>query len=181
MMARASGAYASLPVPSFRAMRNQANDGGQGSHQDGAQADAAGSDHRLVHGHALLLQAVGELHDQNAVGDHDSHHHDHAHQRHDVQRGAGEHSISSTPVIPVGTASRMRTGSMKERNWATRIKIDRSDAKGTAPNQSCERSAHALHHPPQIHAHIRRVVLLRDDLVDRAGRRLPRSSPWVFT
>ena len=30
--------------------------------------------------------------------------------------------ISSTPVSPGGTASRIRNGSTKDRNWATRIR-----------------------------------------------------------
>ena len=41
--------------------------------------------------HSLLVKDVRELDDQNAVRDHDAGHHDDAHQRHDVERAAGEH------------------------------------------------------------------------------------------
>ncbi len=33
----------------------------------------------------MIVQDAGKLHDENAVGDHDSRHHNHSHERHDVE------------------------------------------------------------------------------------------------
>ena len=38
-------------------------------------------------------------------------------------------SVSNTPVIPGGTASRMMKGSTKDRNWATRIRYSSTTAR----------------------------------------------------
>ena len=87
MMARAIGVYCSPPSPSFMRHGNHADDGGERCHQNGPQTHAAGGDDRVEHGHALLFQLVREIDDQNAVGICDADQHQHAHQRHDVERG----------------------------------------------------------------------------------------------
>jgi hypothetical protein len=72
-------------VPSFSAIGQQAEDGGQRGHENGAKTDAARLGHGLAHGQAFILdQPVGELNDEDAVGDDDADHHDDAHERHDV-------------------------------------------------------------------------------------------------
>ena len=43
------------------------------------------------------MQDARELDDENAVRDHDAGHHDHAHQRHDVERAAGEQQDQHHP------------------------------------------------------------------------------------
>ena len=70
--------------------RNHAQQRGQRGHENGAKANPAGLHCGLKKRQALLVQNAGELDDQNAVRDHDAGHHNHAHQRHDVQRAAGE-------------------------------------------------------------------------------------------
>ena len=68
----------------------QANDGGQRSHQDGPQADAASVGHRFANAVSFAAQHVCEIHDQDAVGNHHALQHHDAHQRLNVQRGAGQ-------------------------------------------------------------------------------------------
>ena len=60
--------------------RNQTEHRGHRGHQNRAQSDAARVHHRVEQRHAIVLEPVGELDDQDAVGnDHPDHHH-HAHQ-----------------------------------------------------------------------------------------------------
>src|ERR1700733_11616555 len=66
----------------------QADDGGERGHEDGTEADAAGGDDGAMGGHALLEEGVGELDDEDAVGEGDADEHDDAHKGHDVDGGA---------------------------------------------------------------------------------------------
>src|SRR5260370_11461141 len=68
---------------------NQAKAGGERGHQNRAQANFARFDDGLLERQAAAVKDAGEFHDQNAIGDHDARHHDHAHERHYVQGGAG--------------------------------------------------------------------------------------------
>jgi hypothetical protein len=68
----------------------QADDGGERRHEDGAEADAAGRDDGAMGGHALLDEVMGELDDEDAVGEGDADEHDDAHEGHDVDGGAPE-------------------------------------------------------------------------------------------
>ena len=58
MMARASGAYCSLPASERKRHRNHAKNRGQRSHQDRAQAHAAGSRHRFLDRHAFFSAEI---------------------------------------------------------------------------------------------------------------------------
>ena len=122
MMARASGAYCSLPASSAERHGDHAQQRRQRGHQDRPQPHLQACTTRLQQRQALLVQDAGELNDQDAVRDDDAGHHDDAHQRHDVERAAGEKQDHTTPARPGGIAIRMMKGSMKEVNCAIRIR-----------------------------------------------------------
>ncbi len=90
MMARASGAYCSLPVPSFSAMgimpmmvaSEVIKMGRSRTRQEVITASSTDW--------PLLLQAMRELDDQDAVGGGDADQHQHAHERHHVQGCVGQ-------------------------------------------------------------------------------------------
>ena len=90
MMARAMGVYCSPPVPSFMAMgiipMMVASDviriGRRRTRQAVMTASTTDS--------PCSSELVREIDDQDAVGVRDADQHQHAHQRHDVQRGVGE-------------------------------------------------------------------------------------------
>ena len=90
MMARASGAYCSLPASSPSAMGIMPSSVASEVIRMGRRRTRHDSTRRFEQRHALLVQDAGELDDQNAVRHHDAGHHDHAHQRHDVERAAGK-------------------------------------------------------------------------------------------
>ena len=56
-----------------------------------------GLDRRFEERQPSLVQNAGELDDEDAVRDHDAGHHDDAHQRHDVERAAGEQQDHDYP------------------------------------------------------------------------------------
>ena len=61
---------------------HQAQDRGQGRHENGPQAGDAGLDDGLPAAHTLQPQLVDVVHQDNAVVDDDAHQHHKAHQRH---------------------------------------------------------------------------------------------------
>ena len=87
--ARASGAYDSLPSPSFKAIGiSPMIVASEVNQMD--QAHPAGFDYSFAHSPAFHLQMVSEFDNENAVRHRDSCQHHYSHQRHHVQRRACE-------------------------------------------------------------------------------------------
>ncbi len=88
-IARAKGAYDSLPSPSFNAIgispKIVASEVISTGRKPNTAAVATASRKGI-----LLREPMRELDDQNAVGNRDADHHHDAHQRHDIQAGAGQ-------------------------------------------------------------------------------------------
>ncbi len=81
MIARASGAYASLPVPNLSAIGIKPKTVASDVIRIGRKTDPARIHHRINQRHAVVFDAMRELDDEDAVrDDHADHHHD-AHQR----------------------------------------------------------------------------------------------------
>ena len=90
MMARAMGVYCSPPSPSFIAIgiipMMVASEVIRMGRRRTRQAVTMAS----VHRQSLLFELVREVDDQNAVGVRDADQHQHAHERHDVERGVSQ-------------------------------------------------------------------------------------------
>src|SRR5262249_60612594 len=80
-----------------------ARDGGQSGHGDGPQAAAARLNHRLFRGKPEPAESLIGVEKKNAVFSDDADHHDDAHERGNVERGAG------------GEQGKQRTESGKQR------------------------------------------------------------------
>ena len=81
------------------------------------------------------------------------------------------YSMSSTPVSPVGTASRISNGSTNDRNCATRIRYSSTSGQQQTEAEAAERRLHALHHAAQVDADAFRQLRLRTITLRMPGGR----------
>ncbi len=82
---------------------------------------------------------------------------------------------------PMGIASMIRNGSLKDRNCATRIR-NSSTTESDKPNgEAVERIVHSLHHAAQIDADVAGKFLSVEQMLLICAETLPRSSPEGVT
>ena len=84
---------------------------------------------------AFAPDALGERDQQNRIRHRDSDRHDRAHERLDVQRRAGDHSISSTPHSTAGIVSTMASASRDGLEVRRQQKKDRQYRQQQADSQ----------------------------------------------
>ncbi len=159
MMARASGAYCSLPVPSFSAMGTMpmmvASEvirmGRSRTRQDvitASSTDWPCSSRRCANSTIrMLLEAAMPTSIRTPISD----------ITFSVVWVSG--SITSTPMNPIGIASMMRNGSLNERNCATRIRNSSTTESDKPDREAVKRLVHPLHHAAQIDADVGRKLL----------------------
>ena len=169
MMARANGAYASEPVPNFKAMgikpRIVANEVIRMGRKRTRQAVPTASRKAL----ALGAQRAREFHDQNAVGNHDANHHDHAHERHDVEGRSGEQQHHNH------TGNAGRNGQQDDEGIDERLElrhqdqIDERNGKNQSKSKTSEGLIHALYRPAKIYVHAFGKLGVFQNLLNAAG------------
>jgi hypothetical protein len=138
---------------------------------------------------ALRPQGTGKLHDQDAVGDCDSGHHDNAHERHDIQRRSGDQQEQDH------AGESRRNGKQDDERIGERSKlghqnqVDQNDGENQADAEALERVMHVRHratnsdgnvsrplhlgqHTIDISAHLPEVLLLRHHVYIEASTQL---------
>src|ERR1035441_7519130 len=141
---------------------------GERGHENGAQPDLACPDQGLLEREVLLAQLARKLDDQDAVGNDDSSHHNHAHERHDVEGAVREpknqHYSRQAWRDRHQDDQRVDEGSeLRHQN-----QIDEHDGQHKTDGKAFERFLHADHGPEHIDPYIFRQRQVSDDLVDLA-------------
>ncbi len=119
--------------------RNHAGHGGQRGHHDGAQAALAGVDHGLFGVEAFAAELLIGVEQENAVLGDDADHHDEAHERGDIERGAGDEQREED----AGDGEQRRREHGDGRGEAAEFEEehheDKDDGEGEDDNQILER------------------------------------------
>ena len=118
------------------------------------QARATASANR----HPFLAVFAGYVDDQNAVRHHDAGHHDEAHQRHDVQRGAGEEQEQNH----AGDAGRNRQQDDERIDERGELRhqdeVDQHDGQKKSDAEALKRLLHGQDGTADLDAHIGREL-----------------------
>ena len=112
----ASGCSICEPAPKRERQRNHAGDRGQRGHHDGPQAALARVDHAVLGATALGAELLIGVEQQNAVLRHDADHHDQAHERRDVEGGAGDEQRQEDAEVESSADAMMAIGAAKAPN-----------------------------------------------------------------
>ena len=127
-----------------------------------------------------LLKVVSEIDNQNAVRVGDTDQHQHPHQRHNVQCAVGERQDDQHADKPHGNCQHDQEG-INERFELRRQDQEQQEKRNQEPEgKALKGSLHALDHPAQIHTHVGRNLLLRENIANGLVTR-PRSSPLGVT
>ena len=102
----------------------------------------------------LLLQPVRELDDQNAVRSGNADQHQHAHQRHHVERGVGERQDHQHADEAHGNRQHDQERIHERTELRHQDQVQQDDRQRKADGEALERRLHALHHAAQVDAHV---------------------------
>ena len=97
-----------------------------------------------VGGHALLDEVVGELDDEDAVGEGDADQHDDAHEGHDVERGAPEEEGEQDSAECGGKGEEDEEGIGKGAELRDEDEIEQEDGEDEANREAVEGGVHRL-------------------------------------
>ena len=167
--ARASGAYGFAALAQLQRHRQEADDGGERSHQDGTQADARRGDYRLAHAHAVLAQVAGEFDDQDAIGDGHADQDHETHERHYVHAGAGDIQNQQR------AGQSRRNGRENQQRIEERAKlrdqdeIEQHDGQREPDAEAMEALAHALYQTAEGDRDARGHLCVGGKIVNCAG------------
>src|SRR6266705_2769640 len=112
-----------------------------------------------------MVQVTRKFDDQNAVRNDDAHHHDHAHQGHDVQGGARgeqeqEHAGESWRNSEKNDERILPGGKLRDEN-----QVAEDARQNEADAETAERRTHALDRATKVHADAFGKVSLLDDVI----------------
>ena len=165
-----------LLAAGFQAERhgNHAQQRGQRGHQDRTQTDFAGLHRGLQQRQSLFVEHVGELDDQNGVRHHDAGHHDDAHQRHDVQRAAGEdeEEDDADQARRNGHEDDERIDERSELRHEDQV--DEQDGDDESEAKVLKRLVHADHRAAHVDDRVLVVLRMREQVVDLPADALQR-------
>src|ERR1017187_6103342 len=147
----------------------QSDDGGERRHEHGTQADAASHRDGVAHVHSIGAEVARELHDQDAVGDGDADEHDDAHQRHDVEGGAGEVQSDDNPGQPGRHGGEDDEGIEEGLELGHQNEVEQHHREDQTQGKAAEGIAHALHHAAQVYVQTLGLLGIGDDAVDGVG------------
>src|ERR1017187_10504047 len=147
----------------------QADDGGERRHEHRTQADAASHRDGVAHVHTIGAQVARELDDQDAVGDGDPNQHHDAHQRHDVEGGAGEVQSDDNPGQPGRHGGEDDKGVDEGLELGHQNEVEQHHRQAQAEGKAAEGIAHALHHAAQGYVQTFGHLGIGDDAVDGGG------------
>ena len=153
-------------LPQFEGHRKETEDGGERSHQDGAEADFAGSGDSLADPDAGESELAGEFDDQDAVRDSDADKHDDAHERHDIERGVGEPERQQDAREAWGNGEEDDKGIQEAGELGDQDEIEQNGSEHEAETKARKALAHGLNGTAEVNAEIAREFFISNDLFD---------------
>ncbi len=128
---------------------------------------------------ALGVQNARELNNQNGVGDDDAGHHDDAHQRHDVERRAGEQQ-DQHHACKAGWNGHQNNERIEEGcELRHQHEIDERDGEDKADAEAREGVRHALDRAANRDAHAARPLHVLNDMLHLPADGVQRRRTWL--